>query len=311
METRRGKESGGVIGPYRVLESLQASPEGHGCWALTRSCSAAFGSASCRSEPRRFPRCCGDWDAPADLRWLSGRRSAEENWDAYEAVAGRPLLELLPECPPWSQCAFWLLDLAKELLQGEAEGSVPGVLSLDRVWIATDGTAKLLDFPVLAWLRTRTAQSNRKWRSPAVPSTAAGRQTRELRFLSDLARSLLRGQGSSAALTELGIPAVPLPLQARTFLCRLPELPGMAAVVARSRPSCTRQRRCLDSSPVSVLGEWLFPLSGAIGMGFALHWIAMSEQQHPGLFELSQLLQVHASQRLPWTGRIDQPRIGS
>src|SRR5208283_3040132 len=84
---------------------------------------------------------------PGRLRWVTGQRSADGCWDAYEAPTGQPLLNLVSTRQDWEEVRFWLLDLAGELKAGEKDGSLPGVLSLDRVWITADGRAKLLDFP--------------------------------------------------------------------------------------------------------------------------------------------------------------------
>lgn len=84
---------------------------------------------------------------PGRLRWITGRRSEGENWDAYEAPAGMPLNALAGGTTSWAAVRFWLLDLAEELAAAEAGGSLPAILADDRVWITADGRAKLLDFP--------------------------------------------------------------------------------------------------------------------------------------------------------------------
>jgi hypothetical protein len=81
------------------------------------------------------------------LRWLTGRRSTGENWDAFEAVAGRALAGLIQAPQPWRQVRFWLFDLANEISAAEKDGTLPPVLAMDRVWITDDGRAKLLNFP--------------------------------------------------------------------------------------------------------------------------------------------------------------------
>ena len=118
---------------------------------------------------------------PARLRWLGGRRTEAEAWDAYEAPDGMPLARALEAGSSWDRVRFWLLDLATEIRAAQAGGtSVP--LTLDRVWITPAGRARLLDWG----------------------GTAEG-MTPEL-FLHDIAR---RGA------------AAPLPLHAQAFLARL------------------------------------------------------------------------------------------
>jgi hypothetical protein len=80
------------------------------------------------------------------LRWLNGRRAADEAWDAYEAPDGAPLLHVCASPHPWPVVQHWVADLARELRAAEADGSMP-LLALDRVWITRDSRALLLDFP--------------------------------------------------------------------------------------------------------------------------------------------------------------------
>ena len=67
------------------------------------------------------------------LRWLGGRRTATETWDAFEALDGVALVNL-DRPQPWRSVKGWLGDLAAEVDAGLADGSLPP-LSLDRVWI--------------------------------------------------------------------------------------------------------------------------------------------------------------------------------
>lgn len=79
------------------------------------------------------------------LHWLTGRRLAEESWDAFEAPDGQPFLAHRTPTP-WPTMKLWLLDLANELRASIHEGSLPR-LGLDRLWIRNDGRLVLLDFP--------------------------------------------------------------------------------------------------------------------------------------------------------------------
>jgi hypothetical protein len=78
------------------------------------------------------------------LHWLTGRRSANEAWDAFEAPDGYPLITR--PTAEWTTLKSWLLDLAAELTAAAKDGSMP-VLRLDRIWIRDDGRLVLLDFP--------------------------------------------------------------------------------------------------------------------------------------------------------------------
>jgi eukaryotic-like serine/threonine-protein kinase len=83
------------------------------------------------------------------LHWLMGRRSADDNWDAFEAPDGGPLPASQTPRPEWATLKVWLLDLANELTACERDGSMPA-LGRDRLWLRHDGHLVLLDFPAPA-----------------------------------------------------------------------------------------------------------------------------------------------------------------
>ena len=150
-----------------------------------------------------IPPLLRDLGRPGRLRWLGGRRTATEAWDAYEALDGGPLTTI--DAPqPWRVVKRWLLDLAIEAEAGLADDSLPP-LTLDRVWVTRAGHARLLDFV-----------------APGVPSTseAGGRPTRWVAqgWLSAAAERGLTGR--TAGSTSAASPRV-LPLSARTLLDRL------------------------------------------------------------------------------------------
>jgi uncharacterized RDD family membrane protein YckC len=131
---------------------------------------------------------------PGRLRWLAGRRTETDAWDAYEAPEGVPLSKALERRRSWGEVRFWLLDLASEIRAAQAGGTlVP--LTPDRVWITPTGRARLLD-----------------WGAADDGLTSA--------------ESFLREIARRAA-------ADPLPLHARTFLERLagPPLASTDALV--------------------------------------------------------------------------------
>jgi hypothetical protein len=82
---------------------------------------------------------------PGRLHWLTGRRTGSDNWDAFEAPDGEPLLVALRDgAPQWTTLKSWLLDLSTELVAAAADNSMP-VLRLDRLWVRDDGRLLLLD----------------------------------------------------------------------------------------------------------------------------------------------------------------------
>lgn len=80
------------------------------------------------------------------LHWLTGRRTGNDNWDAFEAPDGRSLLAAFQDgVPLWSALKSWLLDLSGELVAAAADNPMPA-LRLDRLWVRDDGRLVLLDF---------------------------------------------------------------------------------------------------------------------------------------------------------------------
>jgi hypothetical protein len=81
---------------------------------------------------------------------LQGGESLEERWEAFEPVVGSPMADAARHGGhvTWDQKRHWLLDLAEELVAGTGDGTLPVPLSLDQVWVARGGRAKLLDAPL-------------------------------------------------------------------------------------------------------------------------------------------------------------------
>jgi uncharacterized RDD family membrane protein YckC len=79
------------------------------------------------------------------LRWLDGRRSDAEAWDAFEAVDGVPLRDAVPQ--RWSVVRQWVLDLAVECTAAAGNEDLRFVPDPGRIWITADGRAMVLDVP--------------------------------------------------------------------------------------------------------------------------------------------------------------------
>ena len=157
-------ESALTIGPYHVLQALTGGgarhsvhagagvlrrPTGGGEWYLAYDLKllrkvwlrvVAPGTEPVAAPLRSLGRI-------GRLRWLTGKRSAEENWDAFEAPTGRPVLELVTSPQPWREVRYWLHDVATEISAAEKDGTLPE-LALDRIWITAEGR---LTSPSLAW----------------------------------------------------------------------------------------------------------------------------------------------------------------
>jgi eukaryotic-like serine/threonine-protein kinase len=268
------------VGPYHVLEPLGKS--GGMEWLLGYDL-RLLRKVWLRVVPPGTPPVPVPWrniGRAGRLRWLAGRRTPEENWDAFEGITGQPLVKLASTPQPWSDVRYWLHDLASEISAAEKDGSLPSVLALDRVWITGDGRAKLLDFPApgIEQFPDRSGE-------PPIAAT---------RFLDEVAAAALGG-GANAALQAADQVNVPLPLHARAFLSGLPKLSDAAAVNAGIRPllsrlaAITRKRRA-----AVVAGCIAFPLVVAVGSIFGSAMLQRWNQTNPGLMDLSSLLQQHS-----------------
>jgi hypothetical protein len=82
---------------------------------------------------------------PGRLYWLAGRRSPAENWDAYEAPGGEPLLSA-PSTADWREVHRSLSSLAIEL-DASVREAMEVRPTLAHVWKRPDGHLILLDFP--------------------------------------------------------------------------------------------------------------------------------------------------------------------
>jgi uncharacterized RDD family membrane protein YckC len=264
-----------TVGPYHVLEELETGADGQ--WLLGYDL-RLLRKVWIRTVPTGTPPVAAplrNIGRVGRLRWLTGQRSAEENWDAFEGVSGKPLLKLLSTCQPWSQVRFWLYDLARELSAAEKDGTLPQVLSLDRVWITGDGRAKLLDFPAPG--------AGAAPASPPLPETG-----RIQHFLREVAAALEGRTDDTANNTSRA--GVPLPLHAHVFLQKLPHFSDADAVVAALQPllrrmtSISRWRRAAVVAGCAV---------GPILMCcFMIFFMSMIEKSCPGMMGLSQLLQM-------------------
>ena len=141
---------------------------------------------------------------PGRLRWLSGRRTQRESWDAYDAPAGVPFLSLVREAQPWSLVRFLLYDMAVEA-QSIVTNHDGIAVALERIWVTQRGRAMFLDFVVPGTATVMTAVDD----VPTLITKAA--------FLA------LTGGGPLAAVVQL-------PLHACEFLMQLER--GMMSTLA-------------------------------------------------------------------------------
>lgn len=286
-----------AVGPYAVLETIESSPGGE--WLLgfdTRLLRRVWIHVVPPGTPPLAPA-LRQVGRVGRLRWMAGRRLESENWDAFESLSGKPLLDLVKQRQPWDQVRFWLLDLARELELAAKDGTRPAELALDRVWITKEGRAKLLDFPAPGLIG---AGGSTVAPLAGMPPVMEG-DVEVTRFLAQVANAALEG-ASKPAIDEL--PAVPLPLPARDLLSQLPQIADPARIakslqqLVHQLPGVSRTKRL-----GLVLGCAALPLIASAGFVFAASMLKQSERRQPGILELSQLLEVRSRRYLPWQQR--------
>jgi hypothetical protein len=288
-------ESAITIGPYHVLQALTGA--GGVKWFLGYDLKLLrkvwLREVPLGTEPVPAPlRSLG---RIGRLRWLTGKRSPEENWDAFEAPTGRPFLELVTSPQPWREVRYWLHDLATEISAADKNGTLPE-LALDRIWITAEGRAKLLDFPVPG------PAGKSETRNPKPEASAAFQSQTAQGFLAQVASAALAGTGAANGEAP-GDVAAPLPLHARAFLRSLSQMTGADAVIAALKPLLNRVAAVSRLRRAALVGGCIvFPLL-ACGFGvFGLTFVQEISRRNPGLMELSSLVQMRTSARF-WGGK--------
>ncbi len=276
----RATEAGRAIGPYQVLEQLERSESAE--WLLGYDL-RLLRKVWIRVVPAGTPPvpvALRNMGRMGRLRWLTGRRSVDENWDAFECPGGKPLLELASTRQSWGQVRYWLYDLAAEIEVATREGTLPSVLGVDRVWITEDGRAKLLDFPAPG----------------AGTAPVSGDSAQDPgQFLSDVAAAALNGVPPPASGNLFPAP-IPLPLHARQFLEKLPKLRSAEAVsmlkpLLRRLAEVTRARRA-----AIVAGCLAMPALSALALTMSTSLLQRWDEANPGATQLFMLLQKRSAE---------------
>jgi eukaryotic-like serine/threonine-protein kinase len=257
------------IGPYLVISSLRRVPSEELFLGydpkLQRKTWIQVPSTTTPpvSDSRR------DLNRQGRLRWLNGRRSAEECWDAYEAPEGRPFSALLGEQQPWSSVRYWLLDLITEFNASSENQSIPVTVALDRLWITSDGRLKLLDFAAPPLDENTNALQ-------IVPMTVTDFPSLQLFLYLSSTWALTGGTSSSEPVHR------PLPVHASSFLKELRqqgfrtsrELLQRVQSILDERASLSRRLRLghLACSSFLPLITTLFVLASGLVSGFFMEY---------------------------------------
>jgi uncharacterized RDD family membrane protein YckC len=192
-----------------------------------------------------------DLSRPARLHWLAGRRSADDNWDAYEAPDGTAWTTAVAD-GAWSQVTLQLLDLANELAHAAEDGTRPP-LALDRVWMRNNGRIVLLDFAPPGAAAGATADLTPEQLLQAAASRVP-RHPSEPAALPQSARAFLErwsgpvpSERTSHAGARVGGAPLPTVADARAALLAMTTAPGSVHWWRRALPGV------LASGPVGLM----------------------------------------------------------
>lgn len=209
------------LGPYHVMEALSTGDEGTLSLGYDTQLLRKVWIRQKKAGEPPVPQILRNIARSGRLRWLQGECNENESWDAYEAVNGTPLVSLLNERQSWQTVRLWLHDLAVELEAAEKNNTMPGVLALDRVWITSEGRAKLLDFAVA---RHSDVESDEPPHAHASVNNVLECSSRHCNielpniFLNQVAMSTLEGRIASKEEASSRAVSAPLALSARAFL---------------------------------------------------------------------------------------------
>ena len=134
----------GSLGPYRVTGAMAP-----GEWLVGNDPVLRRRVWLLRQGTEQLSRARRDVARPGRLRWLQSVRTAEADWNAFEATQGIPFRLLCEgdEGVPWRTLRYLLHDLTSELWAAAADRTLPSELSLDHVWVTAEGRAVVLDEP--------------------------------------------------------------------------------------------------------------------------------------------------------------------
>jgi uncharacterized RDD family membrane protein YckC len=141
-ETVKPAEGAGKLGPYKIIKELVP-----GKWIVGTDPVLRRRVWLLRRNSLELSLARQNIARPGRLRWLQKIETAESIWDAFEATEGMPFSSLIEggTLLPWSSLRHWLSDLASELWEATGDNTLPANLSLDHVWITTQGRAVLLE----------------------------------------------------------------------------------------------------------------------------------------------------------------------
>jgi hypothetical protein len=225
--TPPGRKPAGVPSPDRLADGLlvpQGAPAAVGPFRVLGALRWADGDGVLLGEDALLDRKALLWVRPAAavpltpqqqevarptrLRWLAEGTQGATRWDAFVALGGCPLPDLVADGRPlkWGEARPILQQLADEVTAACADGSLPRALSAAQVWVRPDGQVHLLAMTPC---------------EPPEPQSAEDRpdEERALALLGEAAARMLEGRSRSPGDSR-PIQA-PLPAHAARMLARL------------------------------------------------------------------------------------------
>jgi uncharacterized RDD family membrane protein YckC len=211
------------------------------------------------------------------LRWLGGRRAEGENWDAYEALSGRPLGASGNRRQSWKNVRFWLTDVAEELDAALGDQSLPAAMAVEQVWITDDGRVKLLDFAPPRITEAGDREETGKLAAPLSDAVEPLTDRDAQRFLKMVAIAALEGRPPEPTDLPDRAPNVPMPLHARSLVLRIGAFPSVNALVSELHAIRNLPAEISSSRRLVLLAGCVLPpvLLGTIGAIFIFFFGAL------------------------------------
>ncbi len=303
--------AGGRIGPYDLIGPIAAAGQEGLVLAHDARLQRRVWVRNLPAGSPPVPLALRQTGRPGRLRWLGGRRSKTEAWDAYEALEGRPLVEHLARKPGWAELRCWLLDLAAELRALEQDRGAPTVVGLDQMWITAEGRLKVLGFrlpglgsklPALnpaepvpsgraasPWSPTVSPGAEAGFEAEDAPppqadgqATRPGSAIRGGELLRWVGLSALEGRVLTIAEARAGQPRGPLALHARSLIQGLHTGSDLDAVMEGLRASLAKPAAITPSRRLGLLGLCLgFPIATALAVALVVAGVQRALSKHP------------------------------